>query len=343
MAPASSPRRSTPPPAPTVAEATSGASGPSPGGTDRPVGDRPVGTDPFALARRAADEVARRTGRDHHDAAIVLGSGWQDAVKHLGELPVEIPAPELPGFAAPSVAGHHGVLRSVEVGGRNVLLCIGRVHLYEGRSPAEVVHAVRTAAFAGATSIVLTNAAGGLNSHYRPGQAVLIADHLNLTGTSPLGGAPPPEGLPGRFVDLTAAYDPALRALARQADSDVAAVTQREGGVGLAPGADLAPGSGLAEGVYAGLVGPHYETPAEVAMLGRLGADLVGMSTVLETIAARHLGVAVLGISLVTNLAAGVSPTPLHHAEVLAAGKAAAPALGRLLAAVAGRLPFSQR
>ncbi len=312
--------------------------------------------DPYGLARRAADQIAERTGRAHHDAAIVLGSGWQEAVADLGSAPVEIVAHELPGFAPPSVAGHHGLMRSVEVGERNVLLCVGRVHLYEGRSPAEVVHPVRTAVLAGASTIVLTNAAGGLNPHYRPGQAVLIADHLNLTGSSPLAGPPPPEGLPGRFVDLTAAYDPALRSLAREADAAVeaaaAAATDQggggaaadgTGGVGLAAGADLAPGTGLAEGVYAGLVGPHYETPSEVAMLARLGADLVGMSTVLETIAARHLGAGVLGISLVTNLAAGVSPTALHHDEVLAAGKRAAPALGRMLAALSGRLPLSPR
>jgi purine-nucleoside phosphorylase len=235
------------------------------------------------------------------------------------------------------------VLRSVEAGGRNVLICIGRVHLYEGRSPAEVVHPVRTAIFAGASTLVLTNAAGGIRQDFRPGQAVLIADHLNLTGTSPLGGPPLPEGLPGRFVDLTAVYDPALRVLAREADADAERTAPLPASVGLAAGADLAPGTGLAEGVYAGLVGPHYETPAEVRMLGRLGADLVGMSTVLEAIAARHLGAGVLGISLVTNLAAGVSPTPLDHAEVLAAGRAAAPALGRLLAAVATRLPRSPR
>jgi purine-nucleoside phosphorylase len=308
------------------------------GGVGGPTGSE----DPFALARLAAQELAARTGRARHDVAIVLGSGWQQAVEGLGEAPVDVPAPELAGFAAPSVPGHHGLLRSVRVGGRNVVICIGRVHLYEGRSPAEVVHAVRTAIFAGAGTVVLTNAAGGIRQDFRPGQAVLIADHINLTGTSPLAGPPLPEGLPGRFVDLTAVYDPGLRALAREADADAERTAPLPASVGLAAGADLAPGTGLAEGVYAGLVGPHYETPAEVKMLGRLGADLVGMSTVLEAIAAHHLGAAVLGISLVTNLAAGVSPTPLDHAEVLAAGRAAAPALGRLLAAVVDRLPRPQ-
>jgi purine-nucleoside phosphorylase len=302
------------------AGARAAAGRPATGAAQPPGGAEPAGgADPFRLARAAAEELGLRTGRDRHDAAVVLGSGWQRAVEGLGGSAVDLPAAELPGFAPPSVAGHHGLLRSVQVGGRTVLCCIGRVHLYEGRTPAEVVHAVRTAVFAGASSVVLTNAAGGLNRCYRPGQAVLIADQLNLTGTSPLGGPPPPEGLPGRFVDLTALYDPALRELARDVDPR------------------------LAEGVYAGLVGPHYETPAEVAMLARMGADLVGMSTVLEAIAARHLGAAVLGISLVTNLAAGVSPTPLDHAEVLAAGEAAAPVLGRLLAGLAELLPPALR
>ncbi len=274
-----------------------------------------MSTDPYTLARAAAEELARRTGRDRHDAAIVLGSGWQEAVASLGEDPVDVVAHELPGFSEPSVAGHHGLLRSVRVGGKAVLLCIGRVHLYEGRTPAEVVHPVRTAVFAGAATVVLTNAAGGLNPDYRAGEAVLIADHLNLTGASPLTGPLPPDDVPGRFVDLTGVYPHTLRELAREA------------------------GTQLAEGVYAGLVGPQYETPAEVRMLARLGADLVGMSTVLEAIAAHHLRAGVLGISLVTNLAAGVSAAPLDHAEVLAAGRAAAPALGRLLAALAERLP----
>jgi purine-nucleoside phosphorylase len=212
------------------------------------------------------------------------------------------------------VAGHHGQLRLLTIGGHNVLLLIGRTHLYEGRSPAEVVHPVRTAVIAGARVVILTNAAGGLDPAMRPGQAVLIRDHLNLTGASPLSGPPPPEAYKGRFVDLTELYPAKLRSIARGVDPT------------------------LGEGVYAGLTGPQYETPAEVAMLRKLGADLVGMSTALEAIAAHHLGASVLGISLVTNLAAGVSPTPLDHAEVLAAGADAAPYLVGLISGVLSAL-----
>jgi purine-nucleoside phosphorylase len=242
--------------------------------------------------------------------AIVLGSGWQGVADGLGEPEAELAASELPGFSAPTVSGHDGRLRSVTIGEHRVLLLIGRTHLYEGRSPAQVVHPVRTAVLAGARVVVLTNAAGGLDPAIGPGQAVLIRDQLNLTGASPLSGPPPPDGYRGRFVDLTELYPERLRALAKTVDPN------------------------LAEGVYAGLNGPQYETPAEVVMLRSLGADLVGMSTALEAIAAHHLGASVLGISLVTNLAAGVSPTPLDHAEVLAAGAAAAPYLAGLIGGV---------
>jgi purine-nucleoside phosphorylase len=187
-----------------------------------------------------------------------------------------------------------------------------------------VVHGVRTAVAAGCRIVVLTNAAGGIREGYQVGQPVLIRDHLNLTGRSPLGGSPPPEGYPPRFTDLTDLYSPRLRTLAAGA-----------GAAGEAGGADGA-GGGLAEGVYAALPGPHYETPAEIRMLRTLGADLVGMSTVLEAIAARHLGAEVLAISLVSNLAAGLAPHGLDHLEVVAAGKAAAGRMGSLLA---GLLP----
>jgi len=272
----------------------------------------PVGA--FELAAQAAAEVNRWAGGRAHDVAIVLGSGWQQVADGLGAPRAELETTDLPGFAAPTVAGHHGQLRSLELGGHRVLLLIGRTHLYEGRSPAEVAHPVRTAVIAGAGVVILTNAAGGLDPAMRPGQAVLIRDHLNLTGSSPLSGPPPPEGYRGRFVDLTELYPAGLRALARQVDPT------------------------LTEGVYAGLNGPQYETPAEVAMLRKLGADLVGMSTALEAIAVHHLGASVLGISLVTNLAAGVSPTPLDHAEVLAAGAAAAPYLVTLISGVLSAL-----
>ena len=271
-------------------------------------------SNPYELAAEAAVEVTRWAGAPPHDVAIVLGSGWQAVADGLGTAEAERATADLPGFAVPTVAGHHGQLRSLRVGKHRVLLLIGRTHLYEGRSPAEVVHPVRTAVIAGASVVILTNAAGGLDPSMRPGQAVLIRDHLNLTGTSPLGGAAPPAGYRGRFVDLTELYPANLRALAKQADPT------------------------LTEGVYAALGGPHYETPAEVAMLRRAGSDLVGMSTALEAIAAHHLGASVLGISLVTNLAAGVSPIPLDHEEVLAAGAAAAPYLVELLAGVLSAL-----
>lgn len=268
---------------------------------------------PFAAAERAAKELVDRLGTSP-EVAIVLGSGWRAAADALGSPEVEWSTAELTGFPEPTVPGHHGVLRGLRLGGRPVLLLLGRVHLYEGRSPAEVVHAVRSAVLAGAGVVVLTNAAGGLDPVFRPGQTVLIRDHLNLTAASPLAGPEPPKGYGPRFVDLTDCYDPALRDIAKAVDDT------------------------LVEGVYAALPGPHYETPAEIAMLRRLGADLVGMSTALEAIAARHLGARVLGISLVTNLAAGVSPEPLDHAEVLAAGAAAAPGLGALLAGLVPRL-----
>jgi purine-nucleoside phosphorylase len=274
--------------------------------------------DPFALATQAAAELARLTGKTTHQAAVVLGSGWQPAIDPIGTADVEVPAADLPGFVASTVAGHAGALRSVRVGGIDVLVLSGRIHLYEGHPPASVVHAVRTAVLAGATTVILTNAAGGIDPGYKPGDAVLIRDHINLTGASPLGAPPPPERYGNRFVDLTDLYSASLRARARQAAEEL----------GLA----------LPEGVYAAFRGPHYETPAEIAMLRTAGADLVGMSTVLEAIAARHLGARVLGISVVTNLAAGVSPAPLDHAEVLAAGAAAAPRIGRLLRRVLERL-----
>lgn len=261
----------------------------------------------FELAGEAASELARAAGPLAPEVAVVLGSGWDPVADSLGETRFEIATTELPGFAPPTVAGHQGRLRLLSAGGRGVLLLIGRTHLYEGRSPAQVVHGVRTAVMAGARTVILTNAAGGLDPAMRVGQAVLIRDQLNLTGASPLSGPPPPQGYGGRFLDLSELYPRALRDLARRVEPD------------------------LSEGVYAALGGPTYETPAEVAMLRSLGADLVGMSTALEAIAAHHLGAAVLGISLVTNLAAGVSPNPLDHAEVLAAGAAAGPYLGGLL------------
>jgi purine-nucleoside phosphorylase len=258
--------------------------------------------DPLASAAAAADHVARLTGVPQHDVAVVLGSGWGDAADALGPVVAEVPSAALPGFAAPAVAGHGGTVRSVDADGRRVLVLLGRTHLYEGRGAEAVVHPVRTAAAAGCTQLVLTNGCGGLDPSWAPGTAVLIRDHLNLTATSPLRGA--------QFVDLTDLYSTRLRAVARAVDP------------------------GLPEGVYAQLPGPHYETPAEIAMLRVLGADLVGMSTAVEAIAARAAGLEVLGVSLVTNAAAGLTGAPLDHAEVLASGAAAASRLGGLLARI---------
>jgi len=263
--------------------------------------------DPYALARDAADELRRRFDLTSVDLAFVLGSGWSAAADDLGEVLGSCPLAELPGFAAPTVQGHGGELRIVRTAtGRTAALFTGRTHYYEGRGVAQVVHGVRTAAAAGATTLVLTNGCGGLNRDWGPGTPVLISDHINLTGASPLVGA--------TFIDMTDAYSPRLRDLARTVDPT------------------------LPDGVYVQFHGPNFETPAEVRMAGVLGGDLVGMSTSLETIAAREAGLEVLGISLVTNLAAGISPTPLHHEEVLEAGRDAAPALRQLLAGLAGVL-----
>lgn len=257
-------------------------------------------------AARAAAAVAERTGVDRHDVAVVLGSGWGPAADALGTPAAEIAMAEIPGFLPPSADGHRGQVLSLNVGDKRVLVFVGRIHAYEGHDLSLVAHPVRTACAAGAGVVILTNAAGGLRADYRVGQPVLISDHLNLTARSPLVGA--------QFVDLVDAYSPRLRNLARAVDPT------------------------LADGVYAAVPGPHYETPAEVRMLRTLGADLVGMSTVHETIAARAAGAEVLGVSLVTNLAAGMTGEPLRHDDVLAAGRDSAADVGTLLAGVLAAL-----
>ncbi len=262
-------------------------------------------TDPAQLAADAATALTERTGISRHDVAIVLGSGWVPALDILGEPEHDFPNTDLPGFLPPSVEGHAGRIRSYTVGGTKVLALLGRTHYYENRGIEAVVHGVRTAAAAGVGTIILTNACGGLRPGMAVGDPVLISDHLNLTWRTPLVGP--------RFVDLSEAYSKRLRALVQDIDPTIT------------------------EGVYAMFPGPQYETPAEVRMAGTLGADLVGMSTVLETIAARAEGVDVLGLSLVTNLAAGLGD-PLDHEEVLAAGKAAAERMGRLLADLLPRI-----
>jgi len=249
-------------------------------------------------ARRAAEVLKRLSGVERHDVAIVLGSGWVPAVDALGEVEGEMTVTDLPGFLPPAVDGHAGKIRSLDVGGKQVLAFLGRTHLYEGRGVDAVVHGVRVAANAGCRTVILTNACGGLRADMNVGDPVLISDHINLTGRTPLVGP--------RFVDLTDVYSPRLRAKVREIDPSIA------------------------EGVYAMFPGPQYETPAEVRMAGVLGADLVGMSTVLEAVEARAAGCEVLGLSLVTNLAAGLGDK-LDHEEVLAAGKAAASRMGELL------------
>lgn len=268
-------------------------------------------TDPFAVARDAAATIAERTGAAHHDVALVLGSGWGAAAGLLGETVAELPAGDVPGFTASAVAGHSGTLRSVRYqtsdgATRHALVLGARTHLYEGRGVRRVVHGVRTAAATGARTIVLTNGCGGVNPAWVPGTPVVISDHINLTATSPLEGA--------TFVDLTDLYAARLRAVVKDVDPS------------------------LDEGVYVQFPGPHYETPAEVEMAKRMGGHLIGMSTTLEAIAARQAGMAVLGLSLVTNHAAGTGGEPLSHAEVLAAGAAAGPRISRLLADVIRRL-----
>ncbi|MFF0989034.1 purine-nucleoside phosphorylase [Kocuria nitroreducens] len=263
--------------------------------------------DPFELAREAADAIRRATGVDTHEIALTLGSGWAQAAELIGETVAEFSAAEIPGFTPPALEGHVGTLRSVRTAtGRHALVIGARTHYYEGRGVRPVVHGVRAAAAAGARTMILTNGSGGLNPAWGPGTPVLISDHLNLTGRSPLEGA--------TFVDLTDLYSPRLRDVAREVDPT------------------------LDEGVYAQFPGPHYETPAEVRMAGVLGADLVGMSTALEAIAARHAGMEVLGISLVTNQAAGISATPLSHEEVLEAGRTAGTRISGLLARIVAQL-----
>ncbi|WP_394431083.1 purine-nucleoside phosphorylase [Streptomyces sp. SGAir0957] len=262
--------------------------------------------DAYAAADIAAARLRELTGAETHDVALVMGSGWAPAAEALGTPAAEFPFTELPGQGGAAVAGHKGTVRSYQVGPKRALVFLGRTHYYEGRGVASVVHGVRTAAAAGCKTIVLTNGCGGLREGMRPGQPVLISDHLNLTATSPIVGA--------NFVDLTDVYSPRLRAMCQEIDAS------------------------LEEGVYAQFPGPHYETPAEVRMAGILGADLVGMSTVLEAIAAREAGLEVLGISLVTNLAAGLSGEPLNHEEVLQAGRDSAASMGELLTKVLAKI-----
>jgi purine-nucleoside phosphorylase len=259
--------------------------------------------DPFDIAAQAAADLTRLTGVERHEIAVTLGSGWGRAADLIGETVATVPAPEVTGFSRPALEGHVGTLRSVRTPqGRHVLVIGARTHFYEGHGVRRVVHSVRTAAAAGASTMILTNGAGGIRETWRPGQPVLISDHINLTAASPLEGA--------TFIDLTDLYSRRLRDLARTVDPT------------------------LDEGVYCQFRGPHYETPAEVQMARAIGGHIVGMSTALEAIAARQAGMEILGMSLITNLAAGIQSTPLSHQEVLEAGREAEPVISALLARI---------
>lgn len=258
-------------------------------------------------ARQAAAVLAERSGVPQHRVAVVLGSGWVPAADLIGTTVSDLDVTDLPHFSPPVVDGHAGRVRSVDADGLPVLVFLGRTHLYEERGVDAVTHAVRTSAAAGCDTVILTNGCGGLDPQWTPGTPVLIRDHINFTGTSPLHGA--------HFVDITNLYSPRLRALCRTIDP------------------------GLPEGVYVQFRGPMFETPAEIEMVRAIGGSLVGMSTALEAIVARSLGMEILGMSLVTNLAAGMTGEPLNHEEVLAAGQAAATRMGALLAAVIRGLP----
>ena len=262
---------------------------------------------PFDVAKLAAGKIAELSGVERHDIALTLGSGWAKAADLLGETVATFDATEVPGFSKPVVEGHVATIRSIRLAnGKHALVLGARTHYYEGHGVRRVVHGVRTAAAAGVSTMVLTNGAGGIKESWKPGTPVLISDHINFTSMSPIEGA--------KFIDLTDAYSPRLRDLARSVDSS------------------------LDEGVYMQFRGPHYETPAEVQMAKGMGAHLVGMSTALETIAARELGMEVLGFSLMTNLAAGIQKTPLSHLEVLEAGREAEGRISALLAEIVGRI-----
>lgn len=255
------------------------------------------------LAEEAAKVLLQRTGVERFDLACTLGSGWGEAAEQLGETVAVVDAEEVPGFHVSGVAGHSGRLTAIRTASGHHILVVGaRTHYYEGRGVDAVAHGVRTAAAAGAQIMVLTNGCGGLNPDWAPGSPVLIRDHLNLTGASSLRGA--------HFVDMTDLYSPRMRGIAQRIDPS------------------------LPEGVYAQLSGPHYETPAEISWLRTIGADLVGMSTALEAIAARAAGMEVFGISLVTNAAAGTTGEALSHQEVIDAGRDAAPRISALLAEI---------
>ena len=259
---------------------------------------------------QARNAIASRTGKA--DIALVLGSGLGDYASGLEDARA-IPYAEIPHMPLSGVQGHAGNLVTGHKAAKRVVAMQGRAHLYEGNSPSEVVFGVRLMSLLGAETLIVTNAAGGITQGLEAGDLMAIRDQLNLTGTSSLIG-PNDERRGPRFLDMSAAFDPQLIELAS----------------GLATGL----GFELRRGVYAGLLGPAYETPAEVRMLKTLGADAVGMSTVLEVLAARHMGLRVLGISCISNLAAGISEVPLNHEEVTETAARARPRFEALLSSV---------
>jgi purine-nucleoside phosphorylase len=273
---------------------------------------RPVGT---AEAKRAADAVRERLGVKSPVAAIVLGSGLGTLADKVTDA-TRVPYGEIPGFHAPSVVGHKGELIRGMLGGREVLMLAGRFHMYEGHSaqvaalPIRVVHAL------GARSLFVSNAAGGVRRTFKPGDLMIIADHLNLMFRNPLIG--PAQKGEVRFPDMSAPWTPRLQTLLEDSAREVGVTLQR--------------------GVYAGLLGPTYETPAEIRMLERMGADAVGMSTVPEVIVAAALGMQVAGISCITNHAAGITAAPLDHSEVVEVGARAGVAFCAVVEAFVRRL-----
>ncbi len=271
---------------------------------------------PFERAEEAAAYLRPLLGGTTPGTAVVLGSGLGPLADRLADRRV-VPYAEIPHFPRPTVEGHQGNLVFGKVGGASVLYFQGRFHFYEGNDLGAVTFPVRVLKCLGVGRLVLTAATGGINTGFRPGDLVLLTDHLNLLGSNPLRG--PNDGRFGpRFPDMTAVYSPPLREVARQEATQL--------------------GIDLKSGVYACLPGPSYETPAEIVMLRALGADVVGMSTVPEAIVARHSGIEVLAFALVTNAAAGVTGGPITHQEVIEAGDRALPVLGGLIEAVVRRL-----
>jgi len=262
-----------------------------------------------------AASFVRRRFQSPPSIGIVLGSGLMQLTRLLEES-TQVNYAAIPHFPISRVPGHQGVLHVGRLGSKSVACLAGRVHGYEGHTPDRVVFGVRVLAKLGCRAVILTNAAGAVSSDYRPGSLMLIADHLNLTGSNPLVGWHPHGA---QFVNMTDAYDPALRALALRG-AEQASVQMREG-------------------VYAGLLGPSYETPAEVRMLSSLGAHAVGMSTVHETIALRDLGVSVVGISCITNAGAGIEGSILDHEHVQKMAQASRHELERVVVGLVEQIP----